>query len=56
MKKQFKELNLSGSKLNDTQLLVDLIIKYPEIMQRPIILNNKKGTIGRPPENIYNIL
>lgn len=54
--KQFKELNLSESKLNDTQLLVNLIIKYPKIMQRPIILNNKKGTIGRPPENIYNIL
>jgi len=54
--KQFKELNLSESELNDTQLLVDLIIEYPKIMQRPIILNKKKGTIGRPPENIYNIL
>ncbi len=54
--KQFKELNLSENKLNNTQLLIDLIIKYPKIMQRPIILNKNKGTIGRPPENIYNIL
>ena len=54
--KQFKELNLSENKLNNTQLLIDLIIKHPKIMQRPIILNKNKGTIGRPPENIYNIL
>ena len=54
--KQFKELNLSQNELNNTQLLIKSIIKYPKIMQRPIILNKKKGVIGRPPENIYNIL
>jgi len=54
--KQFKELNLSENELKNTQLLIDSIIKYPKIMQRPIILNKKKGVIGRPPENIYNIL
>ena len=54
--KQFKELDLSENELNNTQLLIKSIIKYPKIMQRPIILNKKKGVIGRPPENIYNIL
>lgn len=54
--KEFKELDLSENELNNTQLLIKSIIKYPKIIQRPIILNKKKGVIGRPPENIYNIL
>lgn len=53
---EFKNLNLSENEINNSNLLIDLIIKYPKIMQRPIILNENKGVIGRPPENIYNIL
>ena len=54
--KQFKDLSLSQDELNNDDLLINLIIKYPKIMQRPIIIKNDKGVIGRPPENIYNIL
>ena len=54
--KEFKDLNLSKEEIDNNDLLIDLIIKYPKIMQRPIILNGNKGVIGRPPENIYNIL
>ena len=54
--KQFKDLSLSKDELDNDDLLINLIIKYPKIMQRPIILKNDKGVIGRPPENIYNIL
>ncbi len=54
--KQFKDLSLSQDQLDNDDLLINLIIKYPKIMQRPIIIKNDKGVIGRPPENIYNIL
>ncbi len=40
----------------DNQSIIKLIEKYPKILQRPIILNGRKGVIGRPPENIYTIL
>ena len=53
---EFKNLNLPENEINNSNLLIDLIIKYPKIMQRPIILNKNKGVIGRPPKNIYNIL
>ena len=53
---QFKDLSLSQDQLDNDDLLINLIIKYPKIMQRPIIIKNDKGVIGRPPENIYNIL
>ena len=52
----FKKLNLSVTQLEDKKLLIDILIKYPKIMQRPIIINEGKGVIGRPPENIYTIL
>ena len=52
----FKNLNLSVSQFKNDQLIIDMIVKYPRIMQRPIIINGNKGIIGRPPENIYKIL
>ena len=52
----FKNLNLSENQLNNSQVLIDSIIKYPKIMQRPIIICGNKGIIGRPPENIHQIL
>ena len=52
----FKNLNLSEDQLKDRNLLVDVLLEYPKIMQRPIIINGNNGVIGRPPENIYNIL
>ena len=32
------------------------MIKYPKIIERPIIIIKDKAVIGRPPENIYNII
>ena len=54
--KTFKELNLSNTQLSDTDLLIKILIENPKIIQRPIIINNKKGVIGRPPEKIFEIL
>ena len=42
--------------INDRKKIIKAMSKYPKIMQRPIIIKNDKGVIGRPPENIYNIL
>ena len=36
--------------------LIDAILRYPKILQRPIILNGNRGVIGRPPENILSII
>ena len=54
--KTFIDLKLSNAQLCNKDFLVNIINKYPKIMERPIILNGKKGVIGRPPENIYKIL
>ena len=54
--KKFKELNLTEAQLKNKKKLLDILIENPTILERPIIINNDKGVIGRPPENIYKIL
>ena len=51
---EYKENKIDLIK-NDDEVLI-AIIKFPKILQRPIILNGNKGVIGRPPENILSII
>ena len=54
--KEFKELRLSKEQTNNKDDIINSIIKFPKILQRPIIINNQKAVIGRPPEKINEIL
>jgi arsenate reductase len=49
--KNFKALNIDINKLNNEEI-IDLIIKNPKILERPIILKKESGVIGRPPDNV----
>jgi arsenate reductase len=51
----YKELKLSNSELTVNQL-VEAIANNPILMERPIVINGNKATIGRPPENVLPIL
>lgn len=53
--KLFKELNLDNPEVTDEQLIKSLIAN-PILIQRPIVVNGEKAAIGRPPENILEIL
>ena len=52
---EYQENNLDNTALTDDELL-DFIIKFPKILQRPIIKHHNKVVIARPPENILNII
>ena len=52
---EFKELDLANSKLTDEDL-IHLMVKHPILIERPIVLANGKAALGRPPEQILNIL
>ena len=52
---QYKKNNLKNENLSDDKL-IELLIKFPKLLQRLIIVKNNKAAIGRPPENILNIL
>jgi arsenate reductase len=51
----YKELNLDDPDL-DEKSLITAMIENPILIERPIVVNNGKARIGRPPENILEIL
>ena len=52
---EYKELILSNSNLSDKDL-IESMIKHPILIERPIVLANGKAALGRPPENVLNII
>lgn len=50
----YKE-NYKGKSFNE-QEWIDILIANPKLIQRPIVLNGKKAAIGRPPEQVLDIL
>ena len=52
---KFKELGLS-SIIEDDEKIFNAMAKYPKLIERPIIVNQNKACIGRPPERILEII
>ena len=52
---EYKKNNLKNENLSDNKL-IEFLIKFPKLLQRPIVVKNSKALIGRPPENILNLL
>ena len=42
--------------LDDDEKVFQYIVKYPKIMERPIVVSNGKGIIGRPPSNVLGLI
>ena len=51
----FKLNNLSDPKHSDADI-INFMIKFPKLMERPIIIKDKKAVLGRPPENVNNLI
>ena len=53
---EYKEQNLGDESLSDTQL-IQAMINTPKLIERPIVVvDGKKAVIGRPPENVLEII
>jgi arsenate reductase len=53
--KQYKALGLDDPSLTNDQLL-DAMVENPILIERPIVLSGGKAALGRPPENILEIV
>lgn len=52
---EYADNNLADESLSRDEL-IDAMLKYPRLIERPIVVKNGKAAIGRPIENIINIL
>jgi len=47
--------NFKGKTLTDNEI-IEAMVQNPKLIERPIVINNGKAVIGRPPEIIKTIL
>ena len=51
----YKELGLSEAKFSDSEL-IGLMIEHPDLLQRPIVERGDRAVLGRPTENVKELL
>jgi arsenate reductase len=51
----YKTLKLGESALTDDEI-VDLMVRYPDLIQRPIVENGDRAVLARPAERLKEIL
>ncbi len=51
----YKEQRLADTSLSDSQL-IDAMVKFPKLIERPIVVVDNRAIIGRPPEQVLEIL
>jgi len=51
----YKENNLKDDSLSEAQL-VQAMHDFPKLIERPIVIANDKAALGRPPEQVLEIL
>lgn len=52
---QFRETGLSPEDLSETQV-IELLLRQPVLLQRPVVICGNRARIGRPPERVLEVL
>jgi arsenate reductase len=52
---QYKKLDLAKRELSDDEI-VDLMVKHPDLIQRPIVEKGARAILARPAERLRDIL
>jgi arsenate reductase len=47
--------NFKGKELSEEEIL-DAMLAHPKLIERPIVVKQKKAVLGRPPENVLSLL
>lgn len=51
----YKTLELDAADVDDTRL-IKAMVEHPKLIERPILSNGQQARIGRPPEQLLEIL
>ena len=52
---EYKELNLKDRTLDNSKI-IKLMSENPKLIERPIVVSSNQAIIGRPPENVLNLI
>ena len=51
----YKELGLANDEFSDSEL-IGLMVEHPDLLQRPIVERGDRAVLGRPTENVKELL
>ena len=51
----YKDANLADESLSD-KAIIDAMVAAPKLIERPIVVKGNKAVLGRPPENVLDLL
>lgn len=52
--KEWKE-NFKGREMNEDEI-VAAMVSHPKLIERPIVISGERAVVGRPPENIHQLI
>jgi len=51
----YKTENLADESLTESQL-IDAMIQYPKLIERPVVITQQAAVLGRPPQNVLELV
>ena len=52
---EYKQAKLDRADVTDAEI-VRAMVKYPRLIERPIVVSSNKAALGRPPESVLKII